>query len=176
MLSFATATTSLQFRLFFSHNQQLLLILPPLRFFPWVSNIINNPRFFSHHQTATLPINDEKLEKLLSLMQSNDDDHVVEPSSLDHMNLTIHQDFIIKVLEKTELHIYYHVDLVNFFKWVWSQHSLHLTTLVLQSLVFKICGNFRLYLRDKDTYILSLGFGQVNCRETKWSSQCNHSQ
>lgn len=96
----------------------------------------------------------KKLEKLLSLMQSNDDDHLVEPSSLDHMNLTIHQDFLIKVLEKTELHMYYHVDLVNVFKWVWSQHSLHLTTLVLQSLVFKICGNFRLCLRDKDIYSL----------------------
>jgi len=104
-------------------------------------------------------------------MQSNDDDHAVEQSSLDHMNLTIHQDFFIKSLEKTELY------LVKFFNRVWSQHSLHLTTLVIQSPVYKICSNFRLsLLSTRQRYILSLGFGQGNWRETKWSSQCNHSQ
>lgn len=100
-------------------------------------------------ETEAFQIDDEKLEKVVSLLQSSADGSF--ESSLDNMNLTIRQDFVIKAIESIETVV--GENLVRFFKWAWSENSLVLTTQVLESFVITIC-NSGSSLRDRDIYSL----------------------
>ncbi|CAI8597851.1 unnamed protein product [Vicia faba] len=67
------------------------------------------------------------------------------------MNLTIRQDFVIKAIESVETVLA--ENLLRFFKWVWTENSLAVTTQVLESFVITICNTGR-SLRDKYVYSL----------------------
>lgn len=97
-------------------------------------------------------IDDEKLEKAVFFLQNEEvsDDGSFE-SSLDDMNLNVHQDFLIKAIEKVE--IVSVQNLVRFLKWVWSENSREVTTQVLEFFVVTICNSGG-SLRDKDVYSL----------------------
>ncbi|KAK2444352.1 pentatricopeptide repeat-containing protein, mitochondrial [Trifolium repens] len=94
-------------------------------------------------------IDEEKLEKVVSLLQSTADGSF--ESSLDQLNLSINQDFVIKAIESIEM--VFCENLVRFFKWAWKENSLQVTTQVLESVVITIC-NSGVSLRDKDVYSL----------------------
>ncbi|XP_058787230.1 small ribosomal subunit protein mS80 (rPPR6)-like [Vicia villosa] len=100
-------------------------------------------------ETEAFQIDDEKLEKVVSLLQTSADESF--ESSLDNMNLTIRQDFVIKAIESVETVLA--ENLVRFFKWAWTENSLVVTTQVLESFVITICNSGR-SLRDKDVYSL----------------------
>ncbi|XP_004502080.1 small ribosomal subunit protein mS80 (rPPR6) [Cicer arietinum] len=95
-------------------------------------------------------IDEEKLEKVVSLLQNSDDGSF--ESSLDGMNLSLHQDFFIKAIETVPLVL--GENLVRFFKWALNENkSLELSTTVVESLVFTICNSSG-SLRNKDIYSL----------------------
>ncbi|KAJ1384140.1 Tetratricopeptide-like helical domain superfamily [Sesbania bispinosa] len=92
-------------------------------------------------------IDEEKLENVVSLLQNSSDGSL--ESSLDDMDLTLHQDFVIKVFETTP--IVSGDNLMRFFKWAWNEKSFKVTTPVVESLVVAICSSG---LRKKEIYSL----------------------
>ncbi|KAI3411701.1 uncharacterized protein J3R85_017660, partial [Psidium guajava] len=89
-------------------------------------------------------IDPEQLESVLSLLQSTADGSL--ESTLDGMRLTLHPQFVIRVLE-TPLLVSDNV--LRFFRWASSKHSdLEVTTPVLQALVRCICAGGEFKRRD----------------------------
>ncbi|WJX65219.1 hypothetical protein P8452_49902 [Trifolium repens] len=95
-------------------------------------------------------IDEEKLEKVVSLLQSSADESF--ESSLDQLNLSINQDFVIKAIEM--LQMLFRENLVRFFKWAWKENSLQVSTQVLESVVIIVCNGGGVSFRDKDAYSL----------------------
>ncbi|XP_045816035.1 pentatricopeptide repeat-containing protein At3g02650, mitochondrial [Trifolium pratense] len=93
-------------------------------------------------------IDEEKLEKVVSLLQSSADGSF--ESSLDQLNLSLNQDFVIKAIETIET--VFVENLVRFFKWAWKENSLEVTTQVVEPFVM-ICNSGG-SLTDKDVYSL----------------------
>ncbi|XP_075644709.1 small ribosomal subunit protein mS80 (rPPR6)-like [Castanea sativa] len=97
-------------------------------------------------QEEVYEINVEQLENVLSLLQSSVDGSL--ESALDDMGLTLHEEFVVKVLETP------HVlgeNLIMFFKWGLKKKSeFKVTTCVVDSLVRAICRE----LKKKDAYAL----------------------
>ncbi|CAJ2659702.1 unnamed protein product [Trifolium pratense] len=122
-------------------------------------NTINNPRFLSN-QIATengVPIDSkfdlENGDFSVHGIRSSAADGSFE-SSLDQLNLSINQDFVIKAIETIEMVIAIGKNLVRFFKWAWNENSLEVTTQVLESFVITICNGSSGSLRDKDVFPL----------------------
>ncbi|EEF47332.1 pentatricopeptide repeat-containing protein At3g02650, mitochondrial [Ricinus communis] len=90
-------------------------------------------------------IDADKLENVLSLLQSSTDASL--ESSLDNMDLHLHEDFIVKVLE-TPLIV--GDNLIKFFNWAIKQPDINVTTRLVHPLVRAICSE----LRKKDAYAL----------------------
>ncbi|WJX49364.1 hypothetical protein P8452_35809 [Trifolium repens] len=95
-------------------------------------------------------IDEEKLEKVVSLLQSSVDESF--ESSLDQLNLSINQDFVIKAIEMVEM--VFRENLVRFFKWAWKENSLQVSTQVLEFVVIIICNGGGVSFRDKHAYSL----------------------
>ncbi|KAG7970403.1 hypothetical protein I3843_07G082600 [Carya illinoinensis] len=88
----------------------------------------------------------EQLENLLSLLQSSVDGSL--ESSLDGMGLTLHEEFVVKVLE-TRLVL--GENMIRFFKWGMKQKpEFKITSCVVDALVRGICCD----LKKKDAYAL----------------------
>lgn len=93
-------------------------------------------------------IDEENLEKVVYLLQNSADGSF--ESSLDNMDLDLHQDFVIKAIEKTPLVLA--DNLVRFFNWAWKKKSLKVTTPVVESIVSAICNTGT--LRRMEIYTL----------------------
>ncbi|KAJ0046377.1 hypothetical protein Pint_05111 [Pistacia integerrima] len=87
----------------------------------------------------------EKLENVLSLLQSSVDDSV--ESTLESFDLDLHEEFVVKVLETPQV---LGENLIGFFKWVMKQPDFKVTTSVVDALVRAVCGS----MRKKDAYAL----------------------
>ena len=91
-------------------------------------------------------INVEQLENVLSLLQSSVDGSL--ESALDDMGLTLHEEFVVKVLETP---LVLGENLISFFKWGLKKKSeFKVTTCVVDALVRAICRE----LKKKDAYAL----------------------
>lgn len=91
-------------------------------------------------------VNMEQLDSVLSLIQSTIDGSF--ESSLDEMGLTLHEDFVLKVLETQHI---LGDNLIRFFRWALnSQPEYKVTTRVVAVLVHLICSD----PRQKDVYFL----------------------
>ncbi|XP_030938525.1 pentatricopeptide repeat-containing protein At3g02650, mitochondrial-like [Quercus lobata] len=91
-------------------------------------------------------INVEQLENLLSLLQSSVDGSL--ESALDDMGLTLHEEFVVKVLETP---LVLGENLIRFFKWALKKKSeFKVTTCVVDALVRAISRE----LKKKDAYAL----------------------
>uniref|UniRef100_A0A7N2MSX5 Pentatricopeptide repeat-containing protein n=1 Tax=Quercus lobata TaxID=97700 RepID=A0A7N2MSX5_QUELO len=91
-------------------------------------------------------INVEQLENVLSLLQSSVDGSL--ESALDDMGLTLHEEFVVKVLETP---LVLGENLIRFFKWGLKKKSeFKVTTCVVDVLVWAICRE----LKKKDAYAL----------------------
>ncbi|XP_019413059.1 PREDICTED: pentatricopeptide repeat-containing protein At3g02650, mitochondrial isoform X2 [Lupinus angustifolius] len=130
-------------------NNPNTLLHPPSPLFP-------HSRFFS--QITDLPlasvIDDvttadvEELEKVESLLQSNDADL---ESSLDSIGFTLDQDFVIKLLQTSNVSGY---NLIRFIKWALDKNeSFDVTVPVVESLVSNVCSGGGV-LREKLIYSL----------------------
>ncbi|GLT63295.1 hypothetical protein SLA2020_358690 [Shorea laevis] len=89
--------------------------------------------------------NEEKLENVLSLLQSRVDGSL--ESSLDNMNLNLQEEFVLKVLETP---LVAGENLIQFFKWVAKKPGYRVSNRVLDALVLAICSD----LRKRDAYAL----------------------
>ncbi|KAJ7982503.1 putative Pentatricopeptide repeat-containing protein [Quillaja saponaria] len=87
----------------------------------------------------------EQLENVRSLLQSTADGSL--ESSLDKMGLTLHEDFVVQVLETP---LVLGDSLIRFFKWAWKEKSFNVTTRVVYLLTRSICSN----LKKKESYCL----------------------
>ncbi|KAH7542123.1 small ribosomal subunit protein mS80 (rPPR6) [Ziziphus jujuba] len=88
----------------------------------------------------------EKLENLLSLLQSSPDGSL--ESSLDDMGLTLHEEFVIRVLETP---LVLGENLIRFLRWgLKEEPELKVTARVVDALVLAICSN----LKKKEAYYL----------------------
>ncbi|XP_059449852.1 small ribosomal subunit protein mS80 (rPPR6)-like [Corylus avellana] len=88
----------------------------------------------------------EQLESLLSLLQSSVDGSL--ESSLDVMGLTLHEEFVVKVLETP---VVLGENLIRFFKWGMKEKpEFKVTTRVVYALAHAVCSN----LKRKDAYAL----------------------
>ncbi|KAK7827631.1 pentatricopeptide repeat-containing protein [Quercus suber] len=91
-------------------------------------------------------INVEQLENVLSLLQSSVDGSL--ESALDDMGLTLHEEFVVKVLETP---LVLGENLIRFFKWGLKKKSeFKVTTCVVDALVRAISRE----LKKKDAYAL----------------------
>ncbi|XP_061368436.1 small ribosomal subunit protein mS80 (rPPR6) [Gastrolobium bilobum] len=86
-----------------------------------------------------------KLENVLSLLKTSADGSL--ESCLDDMDLTLHQDLLIKIIETPFV---LGENLIRFFNWACNEKSFKVTTPVVESLVFVICSG----LKKKQIYIL----------------------
>jgi pentatricopeptide repeat protein len=87
-----------------------------------------------------------QLESLLSLLQSSVDGSL--ESSLDVMGLTLHEEFVVKVLETP---LVLGENLIRFFKWGMKEKpEFKVTTRVVYALTHAICSD----LKRKDAYAL----------------------
>ncbi|CAK9140123.1 unnamed protein product [Ilex paraguariensis] len=89
----------------------------------------------------------EKLESLLSLLQSSNIFEGSLESSLEHMGLTLHEEFIVRVLETPFVP---GENLIGFFKWVSKKPEFSVSSKAMDALVRAICSE----LRKKDAYAL----------------------
>ncbi|KAD5316980.1 hypothetical protein R6Q59_032246 [Mikania micrantha] len=92
-------------------------------------------------QESMVPVTDEALDRVISLLQSNNSDaevHLVSrslDSSLDDMNLNLSEEFVVRVLETSNVPA---ENLVHFFKWAAggnNQEVFSVTTRSLDALV-----------------------------------------
>lgn len=90
-------------------------------------------------------IDSEKLEDVLSLLQSSFDESL--ESNLDSLGLDLHEEFVVKVLETP---LVLGDNLIRFFKWAIQEPDVNVTTHVIDVLVQAICSD----LRKKDAYAL----------------------
>ncbi|KAA8538812.1 hypothetical protein F0562_025504 [Nyssa sinensis] len=88
----------------------------------------------------------EQLESVLSLLQSSGVVGSLE-SSLDSMDLNLHEEFVIRVLETPFIP---GENLIEFFKWASKKPEFSVTTQAVDALVCAICSG----LRKKDAYAL----------------------
>lgn len=95
-------------------------------------------------------IDEEKLENVVSLLKGSADGSL--ESSLDDMDLTLHQGFVIKAIE-TATPSGSAENLMRFFKWALSDKSFKVATPVVESLVLGICRSSS-GLRKKEIYSL----------------------
>lgn len=101
--------------------------------------------FESNNADEACEIDLEKLEAVSSLLQGIVDGSL--ESSLDSLDLTLHEDFVVRVLETPHIP---GEKLLSFFKWVWSKPEFPVTTRVVDTLVQVISGG----LRKKEAYAL----------------------
>ncbi|XP_065873390.1 small ribosomal subunit protein mS80 (rPPR6)-like [Euphorbia lathyris] len=90
-------------------------------------------------------IDAEKLEELLSLLQSRTDGSL--ESNLDSMNLNLHEELVLKVLETP---LVLGDNLIRFFKWAIQNSDISVTTCLVDALVRAICSD----LKKKNAYAL----------------------
>ncbi|OAY32211.1 pentatricopeptide repeat-containing protein At3g02650, mitochondrial [Manihot esculenta] len=90
-------------------------------------------------------IDSEKLEDVLSLLQSSFDESL--ESNLDSLGLDLHEEFVVKVLETP---LVLGDNLIRFFKWAIQEPDVNVTTHVIDVLVQAICSD----LRKKDAYAM----------------------
>ncbi|WCJ38913.1 Tetratricopeptide repeat (TPR)-like superfamily protein [Euphorbia peplus] len=88
-------------------------------------------------------IDEEKLEDLLSLLQSRTDGSL--ESNLDDMNLDLHEVLVLKVLETP---LVLGDNLIRFFKWAIQKPDVSPTTALVDALVRAICSD----LKKKNAY------------------------
>ena len=97
-------------------------------------------------EEETHEIDTEKLDAVLRLLQSNADGSL--ESSLDDMRLTLHQDFVARVIETPSVS---GGNLIRFFNWARNDKSFKVTASVVETLVSAVCGGV---LRKKEIYSL----------------------
>ncbi|KAI4297714.1 hypothetical protein L6164_037590 [Bauhinia variegata] len=90
-------------------------------------------------------IDGEKLETVLSLLQSSNDGFL--EISLERLDLILHEEFVIKVCETPFV---LGENLIRFFRWAWEEKSFKVTTRVMESLALAICNG----LSEKEIYSL----------------------
>ncbi|XP_057449613.1 pentatricopeptide repeat-containing protein At3g02650, mitochondrial-like [Lotus japonicus] len=105
---------------------------------------------YEEKEEEVYQIDEGKLENVVSLLQREDADGSLE-SSLDAMDLTLHQDFVIIALRRNSWGHGLVENLLRFFRWVWKENSSNVTTPVVESLVHAVCSSS---VREKEFYSL----------------------
>jgi pentatricopeptide repeat protein len=102
-------------------------------------------------------INVEQLENVLSLLQSSVDGSL--ESDLDDMGLTLHEEFVVKVLETP---LVLGENLIRFFKWaIKEKPKLKVSTAVVDALARAICSD----LKRNNAYALWDFFKEIGEKE-----------
>lgn len=102
--------------------------------------------FASGDEEEVYEIDVEQLENLLSLLQSSVDDSL--ESTLDNMGLTLHEEFVVKVLETP---LVLGENLIRVFKWGMKEKpEFKVTARVVDALVLAVCSD----LKRKNAYAL----------------------
>ncbi|KAE9600768.1 hypothetical protein Lal_00011229 [Lupinus albus] len=130
-------------------------LLPHFRFFSQITDSPLDDVIEDEEEQQASVIDDvitadvEEMDKVEALLQNNDSDF---ESLLDSIGFTLHQDFLIKLLQTSNVSGY---NLIRFIKWALDNNeSFHVTIPIVESLVSNVCSSGGDVLREKLIYSL----------------------
>ncbi|KAI4389329.1 hypothetical protein MLD38_001565 [Melastoma candidum] len=110
-----------------------------------VEALTDEPSAGGENSDQVSEVDPKQLEDVLSLLQSSADSSL--ESELSKMDLVLHEDFVVRVLETPNL---VGENVIGFFKWASTNSGFTITTRVVEALVGSICAG----LRKRDAYAL----------------------